>query len=407
MNQRMQKRKASKQKRKMLGTCLLLFLYCMAARIPLPFADTAYVQSLISKDGSLSLLNLFIGGSLARLSIMALGVIPYVLASAIVQVLTAICPKVRAWLGSGAKGRQKQKRLVWVSAVSLSLLEAVGLTAGYGQNGLFGEKGWYMAVPVLSLLVLGTILAAAISQYVDQYLFGNGTALLLAAGVLNAYIDEALHLNGAASYLQTMLAIIFILCCIGFAVWASSCGKTVLVAYTVKTAFGDREKPSYLSYPLLGTGMMPMISASIVITTFAFIGSFFGDSLPWPQVFNMADWLSWKAGFANFGLLGYFGLVSLFWYGGQAKRAADGSQDGAKGLEWLGLLCLDALALLPIIISRFIGLPSLAALGISIIITVSVIQETWKQYTSEMKGCHLIRKGRHRPSMHKRVLTDG
>ena len=407
MNQHMQKRKASKQKRKILGTCLLLFLYCMATRIPLPFVDTAYIQSLISKDSSLSLLNLFTGGSLARLCVMTLGMIPYVLASAVIQVLTAGCPKVRAWLGSGAKGRQKQKQLVWVSAVSLSLLEAVGLTAGYGLNGLFGERGWYMAAPVLSLLILGTILAVTISQYIDQYLFGNGTALLLAAGVLNAYIDEALHLTGTVSYLQTMLAIIFILCCIGFAVWASSCGKIILVADTVKTAFGDRKKPSYLSYPLLGMGVMPMIFASIVITTFAFICSFFGDSLPWPQVFNMAGWLSWKAGFANFGLLGYFGLVFLFWYDGQVKSTAFCSQVGTKGLERLGLLCLYALALIPIIMSRIADLPGLAALGTSIIITVSVIQETWKQYTSEMKGCYLIRKGRHRPSMHKRVLTDG
>ena len=117
-------------------TIMLLVLYRLCSHIPLPFVDSNYVKSMIGSNGSLGLLNTLTGGNLGNMSIVALGITPYITATILLQLLSVLVPALAEMQKDGAVGREKFKRITIVLSIVLGFSQSLFMMIGYGRQGI-------------------------------------------------------------------------------------------------------------------------------------------------------------------------------------------------------------------------------------------------------------------------------
>ena len=432
----MSKSKQMSFKKRLIFTMALLLLYRLCSHIPLPFVDSDYVKALIGMNGSLGLLNTLTGGNLANMSIVALGITPYITASIVLQLMGVLIPSLAEMQRDGSTGQEKFKKINIVLAVILGLLQSGAMMYGYGESGILSPYKWYTVLIPTLIMTASVFVLSFIGQYITDHLFGNGVSLLLVTGILCSYLSDGQVLYSVLTYKHKLqyniiactIACLIVIALFAFTVWLNACEKKIRVNNSAKVSMGSAKTVSIIPLKLIGGSVVPVIFASTILTIPSYIQMFGKVDAKWLDIFNTSHWLDTSEWWASAGIGIYFLMIIGFSYYYQSlnlnereiadnlKRSGSsiiGVRPGRdtevylrknmKCLTFLGGIGLCIVAFIPIVLSVTIGVSNLSFAGTSIIIVVSVVEETYRKYQTEKYG-HVYRVGRFgRKHKRKRV----
>lgn len=415
-------------KKRIIYTILLLILFRLCCYIPLPFVDNDYIKSLLNTNGTLTLMNLLTGGSFEKMSIMALGITPYITASIVLQLFGVVFPRLADMQKEGSSGQAKMERITLLTGAGMALVESVSMMIGYGRQGLLTTYTWYSVLIPSMMITIGCFALSSMGQFMTKHLFGNGTSLILLVGILSSYFSDAQSLYEVLTYNQKLafkifycgIAVVAIILLFMFTLFLNGSEKRIKVTYSGKVSSTQTmKKDTVIPLKLIAGSVVPIIFASTLISMPAMIQTFTGTDIKWLWIFNTGYWFSKAVPWASIGIVIYCVMIVFFSYyynmlnmneieiadrlkrsGGTiygirpGKPTSDYLRSQMKYLTFLGGIGLCIIALIPQVITNMLHIPRLAFLGTSIIITVSVISETTKAYKAgHMAGVYAAKTG--------------
>ena len=289
---------------RILFTLMILTVYRLGTFVPLPGIDPEQLQSLMSSNqkGLLGMFNVFAGGAVSRMAIFALGIMPYISSSIIVQLLTGVSDYFKNLKAQGDIGRQKITQITRYGTVLLATIQGYGLAVGLESSGnLVIDPGLYFKISTVTIIVAGTVFLMWLGEQITQRGIGNGISLIIFAGIV-AEIPRALvttfELGRTGAISTTMIIFIFLLliATIMFIVFMERAIRKILINYP-KRQMGNKMyggESSHLPLKINSAGVIPAIFASALLLlpvtfsnfsiseneTFLNISSFFSQGQP-------------------------------------------------------------------------------------------------------------------------------
>ncbi len=286
-------------RKKILIVLLLLLVYRLGCFLPVPGLNSSTYSTIIDNDsvGILSLLNTVTGSALANAAFFALGVTPYINASIIIQLLTVGIPALERLSKQGDQGREKINLITKITAIVLAIAQGVGIVLGYSDtlSPIFGENLlWLTGIMVVVLLVAGSCFTMWIGDRITAQGIGNGLSMLIFVGIISTTaqsIANALQsiFTSSVSYLWEFLAFILLAIVIfALIVWVDGAERRIPVQYAkqVKGRKMYGGQSTYIPMKVNGSGVMPIIFATAIITFPSLIVGLF-----WPSS-SFATWWS-------------------------------------------------------------------------------------------------------------------
>ncbi len=400
---------------KILFVFFILFIFRLLAAIPIPGVDAERLAGFISDNQFLGLLNIFSGGGFSSLSIVMLGVAPYITASIAMQLLTTVFPKLKEmYHEQGAAGRKKFAQISRVSSIPLAFFQGIGFLMLLMQQGVIAQPDimWQFLVYNALLVTAGAALVMWLGELSSEYGIGNGVSLLIFAGIVASAPTTAFQLYQSfdPTLLTTYIAALagFILVIAGV-VFVSEAERPIPVTYAKQAHGGNASKgvANYIPIRVNQAGVMPIIFALSILLLPQFLFQVLsGVGSPAFQEFGvkMTEWL-------NNGLVSsilYFVLVFFFTYFYTAitfepnTMAENLQKSGAfvpgvrpgqatedyignivSRITFIGALFLAAVAVLPVIMQAATGNQQLAIGGTAILIVVSVLLDIIKKIDAQ------------------------
>lgn len=406
--------KAPDLRKKILMVLLWLGVFRLLASVPIPGIDPARLQQFFSSNQLFGLLNIFSGGGLSQLSLVMLGVGPYITATIIMQLLTIIFPKLKkAYYEEGAEGRAKFNRISRFLTVPLGALQGYAFLNLLASQKVIASLSFMELIANVAVITAGSMLLMWIGELISEYKIGNGVSLIIFAGIVSRLPQEVLFSiqNYTPSVLPTYIAfIVLAVLVIGGVVFVSEGERKIPVSYA-KQVRGNKVyggASSYLPLRVNQAGVIPIIFAISLLLLPQFFAQIASLISP-----GMASWVTDKVNvfFNNQGLysLAYFILVVVFTYFYTAitfdpqeisknlQRSGGfvpGIRPGQSTAEMIsrvvhrttlfGALFLGVIAILPNITQMFTGIKVLTIGGTALLIVVSVALETMKQIESQL-----------------------
>ena len=401
-------------RRKIIFILAALALFRVGAAIPIPGVDAGRLASFFSGNQFFGLLNIFTGGALDNLSILMLGVGPYITASIIMQLLTMIVPAIKEmYHEEGEAGRAKFNQYSRYLTVPLALLQGFGLLTLLKQQGVLGDLSAFGELSNILIVTAGSLLLMWIGELITEYGLGNGVSILIFAGII-AGLPQAIQ-QTLFSFDVSQIPMI-----IGFLAAA-----VVVVAGVVVVSEGQRPVPisyarrvrgnrvyggvsTYLPLRVNQAGVIPIIFALSILLFPQMIVKFL-SSAPNAIVQTVAQAILGFLANPWMDAVLYFTLVFAFTYfytsvtfdpkaisENLQKSGAfiPGIRPGPSTAEFLykilsritlvGALFLGAIAVLPLIMRAATGFVSLTIGGTALLIVVSVVLETIKQIQAQV-----------------------
>ncbi len=280
-------------RRRLVFLVLALVVYRIGAHIPVPGIDPQQLEQLFKGQagGILSLFNMFSGGALSRFTVFALGIMPYISASIIMQLMTYVVPSLEALKKEGEAGRRKITQYTRYGTLGLALFQALGIALALeGSPGLVITPGFGFRMTAVVSLVAGTMFLMWLGEQITERGLGNGISILIfsgiAAGLPNAIggLFELVR-TGAMSIIVSLM-IIAIVVLVTFAVVFVERGQRKILVNYAKRQVGNKVyggQSSHLPLKLNMSGVIPPIFASSIILLPATVVGWFatGDSLRW------------------------------------------------------------------------------------------------------------------------------
>nr|WP_216605874.1 preprotein translocase subunit SecY [Corynebacterium ulcerans] len=417
-------------RKKILITLALIILYRIGAQIPSPGVDYASIsgrlRELTSDSSSVySLINLFSGGALLQLSIFAIGVMPYITASIIVQLLTVVIPKFEELKKEGQSGQAKMDQYTRYLTLGLALLQSSGIVAladrkqllGSGVQVLMPNAGLWTLIMLVLVMSAGAMLVMWLGEIITERGVGNGMSLLIFAGIATRLpSDGANILNSSGGVVFAVVLVAVIILVVGV-VFVEQGQRRIPVQYA-KRMVGRRQyggSSTYLPLKVNQAGVIPVIFASsliympVLITQIINSGSHEVSDNWWQR--NVIQYLQTPSSWQYIVL--YFVLIIFFSYfyvsvqydpNEQAENMKKyggfipGIRPGRPTAEYLGFvmnrllfvgaLYLGIIAVLPnIALDLGVGASSAGSTpfgGTAILIMVSVALTTVKQIESQL-----------------------
>jgi preprotein translocase subunit SecY len=286
-------------RKRLIFLVLAILVYRMGAHIPVPGIDPEQLSSLFKSQegGILGLFNMFSGGALSRFTIFALGIMPYISASIIMQLLTAVSPTLEALKKEGESGRRKISQYTRVSTLGLAIVQAIGISIALeAQPNLVIDPGLLFRFTTVVTLVTGTMFLMWLGEQITERGLGNGISLIIFAGIVAGLPSS---LGGLFELVRTgsMLPIValFIVALV-IAVTSLVCfverGQRRITVNYAKKQVGNKlyaGQSSHLPLKLNMAGVIPPIFASSIILFPATLASWFGAPASDPSVegFNL------------------------------------------------------------------------------------------------------------------------
>ncbi len=406
-------------KRRVLFTCGLLIVYRIGAHVPTPGIDT-HALSLFFQGQAGNLLgffDLFSGGALRRLSVFALGIMPYISASIILQLLAVVIPTLEKLQKEGEQGRRKITQYTRYGTVGLAFIQALGIAVGLESMQIKGEMvvphpGWAFRLMTTVTLTAGTIFLMWLGEQISERGVGNGISLLIFAGII-VRMPEAIFSSFTLITQGEMNPLVFLLLLVLM---------VVVVAGVIVMTLGQRKIPVQYAKRVVGrrvyggqsthiplrvntAGVIPVIFAASIIAFPATIAQFIHH--PWAQ--SLAAWMRF-GGLPYTALYGagiifftYFYTAIIFnptdvadnmkKYGGYIP----GIRPGSKTAEFIervldritlvGALYLAAISILPEVLITQMNVPFYFG-GTSLLIVVGVALDTVQQVESHLLMRH-------------------
>lgn len=278
---------------------LAILVYRIGAHIPVPGINPVQLSQLFEqqKDTILSLFNMFSGGALERMSILALGIMPYISASIIMQLLQAVVPHLEQLKKEGEAGRRKLSQYTRYGTLGLALLQSTGMAYALQAQGITLSTGFAWLFPAIVTLTTGTLFLMWLGEQVTERGIGNGISIIIFAGIvagLPGAIGQSLEatkqgeLNGGVLLLLVIVAIAVV----GFVVLMERAQRRITVNYA-KRQQGRRvyaAQQSHLPLKINMAGVIPPIFATSLLLFPASIAQWFGEaeSFEWLQDVSLA-----------------------------------------------------------------------------------------------------------------------
>jgi len=276
--------KATELKNRIWFTLGALVIYRLGTYIPIPGIDPTILTEIFSRNagGILGMFDMFSGGALGRMTIFALNIMPYISASIIVQLLTAVSPQLEALKKEGESGRKKLNQYTRFGTVALAAVQAYGIAVGLeSQPNVVHDPGLFFRFVTIITLVGGTLLLMWIGEQITARGVGNGISLIIFAGIV-ANLPHAvvalleLGRTGAISFATIAFFVVMAVAVIGFIVFMERAQRRILVQYPKRQQgnkmFGG--EASHLPLKLNTSGVIPPIFASSLLLLPATLASF-------------------------------------------------------------------------------------------------------------------------------------
>ncbi|MDX8462547.1 preprotein translocase subunit SecY [Mesorhizobium humile] len=408
--------KAEDLKKRIWFTIGALLVYRLGTYIPLPGINPdAFAQAFSSQSkGVLGMFNMFAGGAVQRMAIFALGIMPYISASIIMQLMTSVIPSLETLKKEGEQGRKIINQYTRYGTVLLALIQAYGISIGLeGGNGIVNDPGMFFRISTVVTLVGGTMFLMWLGEQITARGIGNGISLIIFSGIvagLPRAISGTLELGrtGALSTGLILAIIVLAIVVIALIVFFERAQRRLLIQYP-KRQVGNRMfqgDTSHLPLKLNTSGVIPPIFASSLLLLPATVAGF-------SQATNLPAWASTILASLGHGqplyMIFYAGMIVFFAFFYTAivfnpKDTADqlkkhsgfipGYRPGERTAEYIdyvltritviGAIYLVLVCLLPEFLISATGVPFYLG-GTSLLIVVSVTLDT----VAQIQG-HLI-----------------
>ena len=280
--------KAEDLKKRIWFTLGALLVYRLGTYIPMPGINPdAFAQAFQQQSGGvLGMFNMFAGGAVERMAIFALGIMPYISASIIVQLMTSVVPALEALKKEGEQGRKIINQYTRYGTVLLATVQAYGISVGLESGtGIVADPGWFFRVSAVITLVGGTMFLMWLGEQITARGIGNGISLIIFAGIvagLPSAISGTLELGrtGALSTGIILAIIVLAIVVIGVIVFFERAQRRLLIQYP-KRQVGNKMfqgDTSHLPLKLNTSGVIPVIFASSLLLLPATFTSFAANS---------------------------------------------------------------------------------------------------------------------------------
>jgi preprotein translocase subunit SecY len=397
--------KVPELRRRVLFTALILALYRLGSWIPSPGVNADSIDQYLSRTGGIfNLLNLFSGGALSQFSVFALGIMPYVTASIILQLMTVVVPRLSELQKEGESGYAKINQYTRYLTVVLSAAQALGYAFLFKNQGVLEANSGRMVLIIVTLTV-GSTLLMWMGEQITKRGIGNGISILIFASILTSLpLGVAAWWNGGP-----MERIFFPLIALGIVasvVFVQEGQRRIPIQYA-KRMVGRRMTSggsTYLPLRLLMAGVIPVIFAAAVLAFPPTIAQYFPETQDFVNTyFQPGDWLYLL-------IEGVMIIVFTFFYTAVQFNPVDqadnlrkhsgyipGIRPGPPTAQYLdrvltrltlpGSLFLAAVAVAPSLFIRYGGFSqatSRALGGTSVLIAVGVALDTMRQMESQM-----------------------
>ena len=391
-----------------------LFVFRLLATIPIPGIDAAQLQLFFSNNQFFGLLNLFSGGGLSNLSLVMLGVGPYITASIVMQLLTLMIPRLKQlYQEEGEVGRAKFSMYSRLLTLPIAVVQGISFLVILERSGVLPSLGLFPFVANLVTIVAGSMLLMWIGELISEYGLGNGVSLLIFAGIvaqLPSVVSQTLF-SFESSQVPIYLAFIAAtLVVIAAVVFVTEAERPVPVTYAKRVRgmkfFGGAS--TYLPLRLNQAGVIPIIFALSFLLIPQMFASFFQTS----SIAALASTSTWILGvMQNLPLYGalYFILVFFFTYfytmvtfdphmiaenlqknGAFVPGVRPGPSTEAHlgnvitRITFVGAFFLGTIAVLPIAVQSLTHIQSLALGGTALLIVVSVILDLVRRIDAQI-----------------------
>ena len=260
---------------RILFTIFILAIYRLGTFIPLPGIDPQQLQTLMegNQKGLLGMFNVFAGGAVSRMAIFALGIMPYISSSIIVQLLTGVSDYFKNLKNQGEIGRKKITQITRYGTVLLATIQGYGLSVGLESSaGLVINPGMFFKITTVTTIVAGTMFLMWLGEQITQRGIGNGISLIIFSGIV-AEIPRALVTTfelGRTGALSTFMIIFIFLLLVGtimFIVFMERALRKILINYP-KRQMGNKiygGESSHLPLKINQAGVIPAIFASALL----------------------------------------------------------------------------------------------------------------------------------------------
>lgn len=264
-----------------------LVVYRLGAHIPVPGIDPDVLAKLFESngDGILGMFNMFSGGALSRFTVFALGIMPYISASIIMQLLTVVSPQMEQLKKEGEAGRRQIAKYTRYGTLFLAAFQALGISIALeGQPGLVLDPGLMFRFTAVITLVSGTMFLMWLGEQITERGIGNGISIIIFAGIvagLPAAINSTLELQSSGEYSipVVMMLIALVILVTAFVVFVERGMRKITVNYAKRQVgrkvFGGQT--THLPLKLNMAGVIPPIFASSIILFPGTIASWFGS----------------------------------------------------------------------------------------------------------------------------------
>ena len=272
---------------------LALVVYRIGAHIPVPGIDPGQLKQLFSSQqgGILNLFNMFSGGALSRFTVFALGIMPYISASIIMQLLTYVVPTFEQMKKEGEAGRRKITQITRYGTLVLAIFQSLGIAVALEASpGLVLDPGFGFRMTAMVSLTAGTIFLMWLGEQITERGLGNGISILIFAGIaagLPSAMGGMMELvrTGAMSIIVALVIVIVVALVTYFVVFVERGQRKILVNYA-RRQVGNKVyggQSSHLPLKLNMAGVIPPIFASSIILLPATVVGWFstGDSMTW------------------------------------------------------------------------------------------------------------------------------
>jgi len=391
-----------------------LVVFRLLSAIPIPGVDVIKLQNFISNNQFVGVLNIFSGGGLSNLSIIMLGVGPYITSSIIMQLLTIMSPRLKAlYQEDGEIGRKKFTQLSRLLTIPLAIVQGIALLTLLNRQGIMTDLSTFGMFTNISVIVAGSMLIMWIGELVSEFGIGNGVSLIIFAGIVAQIPKEVSQFFFTFDITNLPVYILFLavgLLIVAGVVVVTEAERPVPVTYA-KQVRGDHVSggtQTYLPIRINQAGVIPIIFALSILLFPQLVGNFLA-SMTNGTLLAISRGLLWFVQNTWLYSLVYFIFVFLFTYFYTAvtfdpeqistnlqKNGAfvPGIRPGPATRDYIskilnrvttmGAVFLGIIAVLPLIIRAITGISAFAIGGTALLIVVSVVLDLIKKTEAQL-----------------------
>jgi len=408
--------KIKELRQKIIFVFMILVVFRIAANIPVPGIDTERLRQFFSNNQLFGLLNVFTGGAMSNLSIIMLGLGPFITATIIMQLLTMIFPQLEAlYKEEGETGRQKFNQYSRILTVPLAVLQSYSMLVLLSRQGILASFSTFQWATSILVITAGAVFLMWLGELISEKGIGNGVSLLIFAGIVSSVplsIRE-LIVTYDVSKIPAYIAFFVVALVITASVVVITEGRRNVPISYAKRVRGNKVYggvSTYLPLSVNPAGVIPIIFALSIMLFPGMMANFLGaSSIGWVAIF--AQWIGRLFQNAWFYGIMYFALVFLFTYFYTAvtfdpKNVANnlqkmggfipGIRPGKSTSDFLyfilnrvllfGAIFLGTIAVLPSIVQGVTGITAFGFVigGTALLIVVSVVLETIREINSQL-----------------------